>query len=32
MNKLLIDSRETSKLTEAVIAKAEELSIMYSKE
>ena len=32
MNKLLIDSRETSNLTKEVIAKAEELSISYSKE
>ena len=32
MNKLLIDSREDSNLTKAVIAKAEELSISYSKE
>ncbi len=32
MNKLLIDSRETSELTKAVMAKAEELSINYSKE
>ena len=32
MNKLVIDSRENSELTDAVISKAESMNIQYEKE